>query len=111
MSSAFKDGKSSKDTISAASSATKRSGRNGVASKHDLLNVALLPEDSYQDGVYWADLPSKERRKWINNQMSNETMRELKAVGRMTREDPLRPISAYFSKYVTTGMVRQIYFQ
>lgn len=78
---------------------------NKVVSKHDLLNKALLPEDSYLDGVYWADLPSRERSAWVNSQVSKETIRELRVVGRMVKEDPLSPISVYFSKYVTTGMV------
>ncbi|KAK4688773.1 L-lactate dehydrogenase (cytochrome), partial [Tremellales sp. Uapishka_1] len=63
----------------------------------------LAPADSYVNGVYWADLPAKERRKWINEQTSTETIREWLYVWRMFKADPLSPTRAYFSTYVMSG--------
>lgn len=71
------------------------------ADDHDeLLNDALLPLDSYAGEVYWADLPSKERSAWIHAQNNAEAKRELKVIGTMAKENPLSPVSAYFSRYV-----------
>lgn len=69
-----------------------------------LLDTALFPEDSYHNGVYWSDLPKKERHAWINRQSNAEAKRELKAIGSMAKADPLSPIGAYFSRYVANGM-------
>lgn len=54
-----------------------------------LLDDHLAPEDSYYrrgdggDPVYWADLPSGERRRWINSQASSEAKAELKVRRRL----------------------------
>lgn len=74
-------------------------------SRDRLLHDSLLPEDSYHNGMYWADLPSKEQSAWVHGQNWKEVKREFKHVGKMTKEDPLSPVHAYFSRYVTTGMV------
>ncbi|WVR04159.1 hypothetical protein IAU60_001158 [Kwoniella sp. DSM 27419] len=63
----------------------------------------LAPEDSFHNGVYWADLPGKERRAWINAQQNTEAKRELKHIGGMFKKDPLSPVTAYFSRYVMGG--------
>lgn len=72
--------------------------------RNRLLQESLLPADSYVNGVYWADLPSKEMSAFVHSQNNRETMRELRIVGNMVKADPLSPISAYFSRYVATGM-------
>ncbi|WVW79797.1 hypothetical protein I302_101767 [Kwoniella bestiolae CBS 10118] len=63
----------------------------------------LAPEDSYKDGVYWADLPGSERRSWVNTQNHTEVMREVKHVWGMFKKDPLSPLSVYTKKYVMGG--------
>ncbi|BEI85992.1 hypothetical protein CcaverHIS002_0602790 [Cutaneotrichosporon cavernicola] len=64
----------------------------------------LCPDDSYTpEGVYWADLPWKERQTWVNEQSNAETKRELKVVWDMFKKDPLSPLNAYCSRYVITG--------
>ncbi|KAL1410305.1 hypothetical protein Q8F55_004311 [Vanrija albida] len=71
--------------------------------EHPLFND-LCPQDSYTaDGTYWADLPWGERQKWVNAQSNAETLRELKVIGSMFKEDPLSPLRAYCSRYVVTG--------
>jgi hypothetical protein len=50
-----------------------------------------------------ADLPWKTRQKWVNQQSSSETKRELKTIGKMFKADPLSPLSAYCKRYVIGG--------
>ncbi|PKI84522.1 hypothetical protein MVES1_001956 [Malassezia vespertilionis] len=65
----------------------------------------LFPSDIFtQDGTYWADLPFSERWKFCNHQSNSEARRELGIIWRMFKSDPLSPISAYFSTYVSNGM-------
>jgi hypothetical protein len=63
----------------------------------------LCPEDSYVDGVYWADLPRAQRGRWAIKQANEEAARELKHIGGMFKKDPLSPIRSYFSRYVLGG--------
>lgn len=56
----------------------------------------LAPGDSYVDGVYWADLPKKERTRWALRQSNEEAKRELGEMGRMMKRDPLSPVAGYF---------------
>ena len=56
----------------------------------------LAPSDSYIDGVYWADLPRAQRTRWALKQSNEEAKRELKELGRMTKQDPLSPVAGYF---------------
>ncbi|WRT65322.1 uncharacterized protein IL334_002265 [Kwoniella shivajii] len=63
----------------------------------------LAPEDSYKNGIYWADLPRSERRAWVNAQQNHETMREVKHVWQMFKADPLSPLSSYTKQYVMGG--------
>ncbi|BGP13522.1 hypothetical protein JCM10213_005364 [Rhodosporidiobolus nylandii] len=70
-----------------------------------LLHEALYPADSYtKEGVYWADLPKKERWAFINSQSNQEAKREFGIVWRMFKEDPASPFRAYWNKYVLVGM-------
>jgi len=64
----------------------------------------LLPDDSYdENGTYWADLPLGKRAKFISKVDNAESKKELKAIGRMIRADPLSPISFYFRNMVIPG--------
>ncbi|WVQ83439.1 hypothetical protein IAT38_005580 [Cryptococcus sp. DSM 104549] len=63
----------------------------------------LAPDDSYASGVYWADLPGGQRRKWVHGQQHGETMREVKHVWSMFKADPLSPLREYCSRYVMGG--------
>lgn len=65
----------------------------------------LLPDDSYdENGTYWADM--KLGRKWnfIRKVDNAEALSELKTIGRMTKADPLSPVSYYFRNMVIPGM-------
>ena len=70
----------------------------------DLLKDDLFPPDSYSATTYWADLPFRERIKWVNDKSNAEARRELALLGASFKADPLQPIRDYFSKYVIVGM-------
>lgn len=57
------------------------------------------PANSFQ-----ADLPFKQRQKWVNNQATSEFKRECRVVWEMFKKDPLSPFNAYCRRYVITGM-------
>ncbi|KAK3938050.1 major facilitator superfamily domain-containing protein [Diplogelasinospora grovesii] len=62
------------------------------------------PDDSYTpEGVYWADLPLRERFGFVNKVQNEEAMRELRAIGRMAKNDPLSPLAWYFRNAVLPG--------
>ncbi|WVO14752.1 hypothetical protein L204_102390 [Cryptococcus depauperatus] len=63
----------------------------------------LAPEDSYHQGVYWADLPFNNRRKWVDHQSNAEAKKELSHIWSMFKQDPLSPLSVYFERYVMGG--------
>src|SRR5271156_2210291 len=69
----------------------------------ELLNDDLFPEDAFQNGVYWADLPFRQRVTWVNNQSNAEALREIKLLAHEFYMDPLQPFRDYFEKYVITG--------
>ena len=71
---------------------------------HELLEDDLFPQDSYAGTIYWADLPFRERVRWVNQKSNGEASRELKALGAAFKKDPLQPVRDYFSKYVIVGM-------
>lgn len=65
----------------------------------------LLPDDGYDEtGTYWADMSFMRRLKFVNKVDSAEAKRELQAIGRMTKADPLSPVSFYFRNMVIPGM-------
>jgi hypothetical protein len=70
----------------------------------DLLHDSLYPDDAYSEKTYWADLPSRERRKWIAAHHSKESKREWAIVWNMFKNDPLKPFSSYFRNYAITGL-------
>ncbi|WWC87470.1 uncharacterized protein L201_002359 [Kwoniella dendrophila CBS 6074] len=69
---------------------------------HPLYND-LAPEDSYVNGIYWADLPGSEKRSWVNSQSNVEAKREIQHIWGMFKKDPLSPLSVYTKKYVMGG--------
>ena len=70
----------------------------------EIFDYLLKPDDSYnQDGVYWADLPILKRIKFVNAVNNVEAKRELGAIGRMVKKDPLSPVGYYFRNMVLPG--------
>ncbi|EEA20997.1 hypothetical protein TMatcc_001001 [Talaromyces marneffei ATCC 18224] len=70
----------------------------------DAFDVLLRPDDSYTpDGRYWADLPLGQRFKFVSKVESAEARKELAAIGRMIKADPLSPVSFYFKNMVLPG--------
>lgn len=64
----------------------------------------LLPDDSYnEEGVYWADMPLMKKIGFVNKVNNEEARKELKAIGRMTKADPLSPVSFYVRNMVIPG--------
>lgn len=62
------------------------------------------PDDCYTpEGTYFADLPLRQRIAFVNKVQNEEALAELKAIGRMMKEDPLSPISWYFRNAVLPG--------
>lgn len=70
----------------------------------DLLREELFPQDMYSGTTYWADLPFRERVKWVNAQSDAEAHREFWLLMSEFKKDPLQPIRDYFGTYVITGM-------
>ena len=64
----------------------------------------LLPDDSYDEhGTYWADLPIGKRFAFVNRVDSAEARKELGAIGRMIRADPLSPVGYYVRNMIIPG--------
>ncbi len=62
------------------------------------------PDDCYTpEGVYWADLPFKQRISFVNKVQNEEAKKELRAIGAMMKADPLSPVSWYFRNAVLPG--------
>jgi hypothetical protein len=70
----------------------------------DLIRGELFPQDMYSGTTYWADLPFRERVKWVNAQSDAEARREFWLLMSEFKKDPLQPIRDYFGTYVITGM-------
>jgi hypothetical protein len=64
----------------------------------------LAPDDTYTaEGVYWADLPLGKRLSFIASVDNAEARKELGAIGRMMKKDPLSPLGWYFRNAVLPG--------
>lgn len=62
------------------------------------------PDDCYTpEGVYWADLPFRERLSFVSKSQNEEAMNELREIGRMMKKDPLSPLTQYFRNAVLPG--------
>lgn len=77
---------------------------NAPADIRSLLDDELHPDDAFHNGVYWADLPSKQRAAWVNHQYREEAMREFRLVWASCKDDPFQPFKDYFHNYVVTGL-------
>lgn len=73
----------------------------------DAVKDIICPEDSYTaDGTYWADLPFRQRVRWINAQSNAEAATELSSIWSDFKQDPLSPLRQYTSKYVVNGALK-----
>jgi hypothetical protein len=64
----------------------------------------LLPDDSYDEtGTYWGDMGIWRRIKFVNKVDSAEAVKELRAIGRMFKNDPLSPFGFYLKNMVIPG--------
>jgi hypothetical protein len=76
------------------------------ATEHERAIFAYLthPDDCCTpEGVYFADLPLRERLKFVHKVQNDEAMKELKSIGRMAKQDPLSPLAWYFRNAVLPG--------
>jgi len=69
-----------------------------------LLHESLFPDDAYVNETYWADLPQKDKLKWVAKQHNDETRREWQLIWNMFKQDPLKPFWLYFRNYAITGL-------
>lgn len=60
----------------------------------------LYPADSYENGVYWAALPRKERAKFISRTQGEESRHEWAGIWADFKSDPLLPLIKYWRAYV-----------
>ncbi|KAK9474734.1 major facilitator superfamily domain-containing protein [Dipodascopsis tothii] len=69
-----------------------------------IFQYLLHPSDGYDEsGTYWADMPFFKRWAFVNRVEREEASKELKALGAMTKRDPLEPVRAYFRNFVIPG--------
>lgn len=73
--------------------------------KHEkeIFSYILRPGDSYKEDKYWADMPLKDKVKFVTKVNNKEAKKELKTIGNMVKTDPLSPISWFFSNSVLPG--------
>lgn len=69
-----------------------------------LLNDALYPKDSYDEKIYWADMPFKDMRLFNSAQYKVEVRREWEEVKEMARQTWLGPITYYMRNYAISGV-------
>lgn len=69
-----------------------------------IFDYLLKPDDSYTaEGVYWADLPLAQRIKFVSQNDSIESKKELSNIWAMMKKDPLSPVGWYFRNAVLPG--------
>lgn len=72
--------------------------------EREAFDTLLRPEDSYTpEGVYWADLPIKDRVAFITRYDARELKLEVKYFWDMFRADPLQPLRYYFRNFMLPG--------
>lgn len=79
---------------------------NPGASDHErqIFGYLTHPDDIYTpEGIYWADLPLRQRIAFVSRVHGNEAKKELRTVGRMTKNDPLSPVAWYLRNAVLPG--------
>lgn len=72
--------------------------------KEYLLDDALYPKDTYDEKVYWADLPIKQKRIFNRSQYKVEVQREIEEVKEMARQTWLGPVTYYMRNYAISGV-------
>jgi hypothetical protein len=71
-----------------------------------IFSYLLHPDDSYTpEGEYWADLGwfNGKRASFVVKNDNAEVAKELGAIGRMMKKDPLSPVGWYFRNAVLPG--------
>lgn len=64
----------------------------------------LHPDDIYdENGTYWADLPLRQRIKFVRKVDAEETKTEIEWIISMFKQNPLSLISYYFKNMVLPG--------
>lgn len=79
---------------------------SGMTSEEErqIFGYLTHPDDSYTpEGVYWADLPLRQRLSFVNKINNAETKKELKQIGHMMKLDPLSPLRWYWHNAVLPG--------
>src|ERR1700733_9384403 len=68
-----------------------------------IFKYLLFPDDLYDHGTYWADLPIRKRISFVNKVHNEEAAKELRQIGAMIKKDPLSPVGWYFRNAVLPG--------
>jgi hypothetical protein len=68
-----------------------------------IFEYLLFPDDLYDHGTYWADLPIIKRISFVNKVNNKEAVKELRQIGTMIKKDPLSPVGWYFHNAVLPG--------
>lgn len=78
----------------------------GMTSEEErkIFSYLTQPDDSYtSEGVYWADLPLRQRISFVNKVDTAEAKKELSQIGHMMKKDPLSPLRWYWQNAVLPG--------
>ena len=74
------------------------------ARENEIFDYLLHPDDLFTpEGVYWADLPTSERFKFVRAVDNAEAKAEFNSFWTMFKNDPLSPVSWYFQHAVLPG--------
>jgi hypothetical protein len=74
------------------------------ADEERIMKQLIYPDDTHTpDGTYWADLPFAQQMRFNASVDNAEAAKELKAIGSMTKRDPLSPVAWYFRNAVLPG--------
>ena len=81
-----------------------RRGTYTTEEERRIFSYLTHPDDSYTpEGVYWADLPLRQRISFVNKVNNAEAKKELVEIGHMVKRDPLSPLGWYFRNAVLPG--------
>ena len=72
--------------------------------ERQIFDYLLRPDDIFDsNGVYWADLPLSKRISFVTSYDAKESRRELSAIWKMIKNDPLSPVGWYMRNAVIPG--------
>jgi len=72
--------------------------------EREIFGYLTKPDDSYApDGRYWADLPFRERLRFVGRVDNDEARKELSATWTMMKKNPLAPLGWYMRNAVLPG--------